>query len=64
MSMVAGGSSGITYPNATNTSAATVTAKLAPALTDTANTLYIGQGVVFSGTSGLLANGVLYATAP
>jgi len=64
MTMVVGGSNGVTYPDSTNTTAANVTVKLSPALTDSANVLTINSGVIVGGTSGLRANGITYTTAP
>lgn len=64
MSMVAGGTLGITFPDSTTTTAANVTTKLGPALTDTANVLTINSGSVFHGTNGLFANSQTYTTAP
>ena len=62
MTMVAGGSNGITFPDTTNTSAANVTVAYQPGLTDTNNILTINSAV-FNGTSGLTVNGVTYSTA-
>ena len=64
MSMSAGGSLGVTFPDGTNTAPVNVTDKLGPALTDTANILTINPPSIFSGTGGLTANGTTYTTAP
>ena len=64
MTMVLGGTNGVTYPDSTNTSAGNVTTKLTPALTDTSNVLTINNGVIVDGTNGLFANGKVYTTAP
>ena len=64
MTMILGGSNGITYPDSTNTSAANVTTKLTPALIDTSNVLTVSSGVTVDGTNGLYANGTIYKTAP
>lgn len=63
MTMTLGGSSGVTYPNSTNTPAASVTAKFTPWITDTANVMTILKNVSVSGTSGLTVNSTLYTTA-
>jgi hypothetical protein len=64
MTMIAGGSNGITFPNSSNTSASTVTSKFSPAITDTANVMKVNSGVKFNGTTGLFANNTTYTTAP
>jgi hypothetical protein len=64
MTMIAGGSNGITFPDGSNTSAATVTSKFSPAITDTANVMQVNSGVNFNGTTGLFANNTTYTTAP
>jgi hypothetical protein len=64
MAMIVGGSNGITFPDSTNTSAATVTSKFSPAITDTANVMTIKNNVKFDGTAGLYANNLTYTTAP
>ena len=63
MSLVVGGSLGITWPDSTTTAAASVTAKLTPAITDTANVMTINSNVIIDGTNGIYANGIRYTTA-
>jgi hypothetical protein len=63
MSLIVGGSSGITWPDSTTTSAANVTAKLTPAITDTANIMTIQPSVIIDGTNGIYANNTRYTTA-
>ena len=63
MSLVVGGSLGVTWPDTTTTSAANVTAKLTPAITDTANVMTIQPTVVIDGTNGIYANNTRYTTA-
>jgi hypothetical protein len=63
MAIIIGGSSGITWPDSTTTSAANVTAKLTPAITDTANVMTIQGNVKFDGTNGIFANNTIYTTA-
>ena len=63
MSMIVGGSSGITWPDSTTTAAASVTAKLIPAITDTANVMTINPVVTIDGTNGIYANNTRYTTA-
>ena len=63
MSLIAGGSLGITWPDSTTTAAASVTAKLTPAITDTANVMTIQPTVVIDGTNGIYANNTRYTTA-
>jgi hypothetical protein len=64
MSMIVGGSIGITFPDSTNTPAANVTSTFAPAITNTANVMTIKNNVKFDGTTGLYANNLTYTTAP
>ena len=64
MTMIAGGSAGITFPDSTNTPAASVTTKFTPGITDTANVMTIYGNTNFNGTSGLTVNSVTYTTAP
>ena len=63
MTMVMGGTSGVTFPDATNLPASGVTAALSPAVTDTANVMTITQPVTVNGTSGLTANGTTYTSS-
>ena len=63
MAMTVGGSAGITWPDTTTTSAANVTAKLTPAITNTANVMTVNPNVVINGTIGIYANNTLYTTA-
>jgi hypothetical protein len=63
MAIIVGGSSGITWPDSTTTSAANVTAKLTPAITDTANVMFIKPLVTIDGTNGIYANNTRYTTA-
>lgn len=63
MSLVLGGSSGITWPDSTTTAAGSVTAKLTPAITDTANVMTINYPVNMDGTNGIYANNTRYYTA-
>lgn len=63
MSLIVGGSLGVTWPDTTTTSAANVTAKLTPAITDTADVMTINPSVVLNGTNGIYANNTLYTTA-
>ena len=63
MTMVAGGSAGITFPDSTVTAANAVTASYSPGITDTSNALTINSAI-FNGTSGLTVNGTTYSTAP
>ena len=63
MALTVGGSSGITWPDTTTTSAANVTAKLTPAITDTANVMTINPNVIMDGTNGIYANNTRYTTA-
>lgn len=63
MSLVVGGSLGITWPDSTTTAAASVTAKLTPAITDTANVMTIQPTVIMDGTNGIYANNTVYRTA-
>ena len=63
MALTVGGSSGITWPDSTTTSAANVTAKLTPAITDTANVMIINPFVIMDGTNGIYANNTRYTTA-
>ena len=64
MTMTAGGSAGITFPDSTNTPAASVTTKFTPGITDTTNVMTISGNTNFDGTSGLTVNSVTYTTAP
>lgn len=63
MAITVGGSSGVTFPDSSNTPASGVTTRLGPAITDTANVMTIQGGVVFDGTNGIYANGNLYSVA-
>ena len=63
MSLIVGGSSGITWPDSTTTAAGSVTAKLTPAITDTANIMTINPNVIIDGTNGIYANNTIYKTA-
>lgn len=63
MSLIAGGSLGITWPDSTTTAAGSVTAKLTPAITDTANIMTINPNVIIDGTNGIYANNTIYKTA-
>jgi hypothetical protein len=63
MSLSVGGTSGITWPDSTTTAAASVTAKLTPAITDTANVMTIQPLVTMDGTNGIYANNTVYGTA-
>jgi hypothetical protein len=63
MSLVLGGSSGITWPDSTTTAAGSVTAKLTPAITDTSNVMTIQPAVIMDGTNGIYANNTRYYTA-
>lgn len=63
MSMIVGGSSGITWPDSTTTAAASVTAKLTPAIADAANVMTINPVVTIDGTNGIYANNTRYTTA-
>lgn len=63
MSLTVGGTLGITWPDSTTTAAASVTAKLTPAITDTANVMTINSNVIIDGTNGIYANGTRYTTA-
>jgi hypothetical protein len=63
MSLSVGGTSGITWPDSTTTAAASVTAKLTPAITDTANVMTIQPLVIMDGTNGIYANNTVYRTA-
>lgn len=59
MSIVAGGSNGITFPNGSNTPAGSVTAQFSPNITDTSNTMTIASckgSVAFCGTNGVVIN--------
>lgn len=60
MSVIAGGSNGITYPDATNTPAASITTIYSPAITDTTNIMSVQAGAKFIGTTGVYANGYIY----
>lgn len=62
MSMIMGGTSGVTFPNSTNLPASNVTALLNPAVTDTANVMTIQPNVIVDGTNGLYANGTVYTS--
>jgi len=63
MTLAVGGTSGITWPDSTTTSAANVTSKLTPAITDTANVMTIQPLVSIDGTNGIYANNTVYRTA-
>jgi hypothetical protein len=63
MSLSVGGTSGITWADSTTTAAASVTAKLTPAITDTANVMTIQPLVIMDGTNGIYANNTVYRTA-
>ena len=63
MALTVGGSSGITWPDSTATAAASVTAKLTPAITDTTNVMTINPSVIMDGTNGIYANNTRYTTA-
>lgn len=63
MTMTLGGTSGVTYPDSTNTPASGVTAKFTPWITDTANVMTLRNKINVSGTSGVTVNGTLYTTA-
>ena len=63
MSIIVGGTLGITWPDSTTTAAASVTAKLTPAITDTANVMTIQPLVIMDGTNGIYANNTRYTTA-
>ena len=64
MTMVVGGTLGVTFPDSTTLAASAVTGALGPALTDTANVMTINPVVIVDGTNGLYANGTVYATVP
>ena len=64
MTMTAGVSAGITFPDSTNTPASSVTTNFTPSITDTANVMTISGNTNFNGTSGLTVNSVTYTTAP
>jgi hypothetical protein len=63
MSLVVGGTSGITWPDSTTTSAGNVTTKLTPAITDASNIITINPSVILDGTNGIYANNTIYKTA-
>lgn len=63
MSISLGGSSGIVWADSTTTSAANVTTKLSPAVTNTANTMYINLPTKVIGSVGIYANNTTYTTA-
>ena len=63
MTLIVGGTLGITWPDNTTTSAANVTAKLTPAITDTANVMTINPFIIMDGTNGIYANNTRYTTA-
>jgi hypothetical protein len=62
MAITVGGTLGVTWPDATTTSAANVTNYLGPAITDTANVMTINSKVNIDGTNGIYANGNIYTT--
>ena len=64
MTMTAGGSSGITFPDSTTLAAINVTTALSPGITDTANVMTINGVTIFNGTAGLTVNGITYTTVP
>ena len=53
MAVTLGGSAGITFPDASNTSAANVSAQFSPYITDTANVMTIQNGVKVIGSTGI-----------
>jgi hypothetical protein len=63
MTLIVGGTLGITWPDNTTTSAANVAAKLTPAITDTANVMTINPFIIMDGTNGIYANNTRYTTA-
>lgn len=63
MAVTLGGSNGITFPDASNTSAANVTSQFSPMITDTANVMVLSGGPRIIGSSGVFANGVLSTAA-
>jgi hypothetical protein len=54
MSIIAGGSNGITFPNSTNTPAACVTTQFTPYITDTSNVMTVNPSVKFCGANGVI----------
>lgn len=63
MSIILGGTNGVTWNDSTNTPAGSVTAKLSPAITDTANVMTIALPIIVTGSTGIYANGTNYTTA-
>jgi len=64
MTMIVGGSAGVTYPDGTVLTAASVTSQLGPAITDTSNIMTINPLVRIDGTNGIYANGTRIITSP
>jgi len=63
MTMTAGGSSGIVFPDSTTIPANAVTTYLSPGITDTANVMTINPSTSFNGTTGLVVNSTLINSA-
>lgn len=62
MAITAGGTLGVTWPDATTTAAADVTGYLGPAITDTTNIMTVIGKVIIDGTNGIYANEAIYTT--
>lgn len=62
MSVILGGSNGITYPNGTGTPAADITTQFTPTITDTSDVMTIRGGVRVIGSTGISANNRIATT--
>jgi hypothetical protein len=60
MTMIVGGSLGVTFPIGSTTAPTYVTSQLGPGITDTSNVLTINGISSLDGTTGVTTNGIVY----